>query len=66
MRLLFAAFALALLTISAPAPAETAPGKELLRYVSGAYYKQYDSFSKYNAARRPELLQQGVTIDYAE
>ena len=40
--------------------------KELLRYVSGAHYKQYDSFSKYNAARRPELLRQGVTIDYAE
>jgi len=40
--------------------------KELLRYVSGAYYKKYDSFSKYNAARRPELLRQGVNIDYAE
>jgi len=40
--------------------------KELLRYVSGEYYKKYDSFSKYNAARRPELLQQGISIDYAQ
>ena len=40
--------------------------KELLRYVSGEYYKQYGSFSKYNAARRPELLQQGISIDYAQ
>lgn len=40
--------------------------KELLRYVSGGYYKQYASFSKYNAARRPELLQQGISIDYAQ
>ncbi len=39
---------------------------ELLRYVSGEYYKQYDTFSKYNAARRPELLKQGITIDYSE
>lgn len=39
---------------------------ELLRYVSGEYYKQYDSFSKYNAARRPELLQEGISIDYAQ
>ena len=40
--------------------------KELLRYVSGRYYKQYDSFSQYNAARRTELLQQGIDIDYAQ
>ena len=40
--------------------------KELLRYVSGRYYKQYDSFSLYNAARRTELLQQGINIDYAQ
>ncbi len=40
--------------------------KELLRYVSGEYYKKYDSFSKYNAARRPQLLQQGISIDYAQ
>lgn len=39
--------------------------KEMLRYISGKHYKQYDSFSRYNAARRPELLKQGVTIDYA-
>lgn len=40
--------------------------KELLRYVSGRYYKQYDSFSRYNAARRTELLQRGIDIDYAQ
>ncbi len=40
--------------------------KEMLRYISGRHYKQYDSFSKYNAVRRPELLRQGLTIDYAQ
>jgi thioredoxin-related protein len=40
--------------------------KELLRYVSGKNYKQYDSFSQYNAARRTELLQQGIDIDYTQ
>lgn len=40
--------------------------KEMFRYISGRHYKQYDSFSKYNAARRPELLEQGIHIDYAE
>ncbi len=40
--------------------------KELLRYVSGGYYKKFGSFSRYNAARRPELLRQGVDIDYAQ
>lgn len=40
--------------------------KEMLRYVSGGYYKQYDHISKYNAARRDELLQKGIDIDYAE
>lgn len=39
--------------------------KELLRYVSGKYYHQYSTFSSYNAARREELLQQGVVIDYS-
>jgi thioredoxin-related protein len=40
--------------------------KELLRYVSGGYYKKFDSFSQYNAARRTELLKQGIDIDYAQ
>ncbi|MDX1375340.1 MAG: thioredoxin fold domain-containing protein [Burkholderiales bacterium] len=39
--------------------------KERLRYVSGGYYKRM-SPSQYSAARRDELLRQGVTIDYAE
>jgi thioredoxin-related protein len=40
--------------------------KETLRYVSGGHYRQYDDISKYNAARRDELLKQGIDIDYAE
>ncbi len=40
--------------------------KELLRYVSGKYYPQYATFSLYNAARREELLSQGVVIDYSQ
>ena len=40
--------------------------KEMLRYVSGGYYKKYDSFTEYNAAHRTELLQQGIDIDYAQ
>ena len=39
--------------------------KELLRYVSGKHYRRHASFSSYNAARREELLQQGVVIDYS-
>lgn len=40
--------------------------KEALRYVSGGHYKRYASINRYNAARRTELLEQGVNIDYAE
>ena len=40
--------------------------KELLRYVSGGYYRKFGSFSQYNAARRTELLQQGININYAQ
>lgn len=40
--------------------------KELLRYVSGKYYHQFDTPSLYNAARREELLKQGVVIDYSQ
>jgi len=40
--------------------------KETLRYVSGKYYRQYDNKSQYNAARREELMRQGIDINYAE
>jgi thioredoxin-related protein len=40
--------------------------KEALRYVSGGHYRRFASISQYNAARRDELLRQGVDIDYAE
>lgn len=40
--------------------------KELLHYVSGKYYRQYSTFSSYNAARWEELLSQGVVIDYSQ
>ena len=39
---------------------------ERLRYVGGRYHKRFESYSKYSAARREELLKQGVTINYAE
>ena len=39
---------------------------ERLRYVGGGYHKRFESYSKYSAARREELLKQGVTINYAE
>jgi thioredoxin-related protein len=40
--------------------------KERLRYVSGKHYKRFESLSQYNAARRAELLEQGIDIDYGE
>jgi thioredoxin-related protein len=40
--------------------------KERLRFVSGKHYKRYESLSQYSAARRVELLKQGVDIDYGE
>jgi thioredoxin-related protein len=40
--------------------------KEALRYVGGGYYRRFDTFTAYNAARREELLQQGIDIDYSE
>lgn len=40
--------------------------KEALRYVSGGHYKRYKSLWRYNAARRAELLKQGIDINYAE
>jgi thioredoxin-related protein len=40
--------------------------KEMLRYISGAHYKSFPTFSKYSAARRSELSGQNVIIDYAQ
>lgn len=40
--------------------------KELLRYVSGQFYHRYSTKTQYNAARREELLKQGVVIDYSQ
>ena len=40
--------------------------KEALRYVSGAYYKRFDSLSRYRAAYRSELLRKGIDIDFSE
>lgn len=40
--------------------------KEALRYVSGGHYRRFDTFTAYSAARREELLGQGIDIDYAE
>jgi thioredoxin-related protein len=40
--------------------------KELLRYVSGRHYVKHPLLSQYNAARREELLKQGVVIDYSQ
>lgn len=40
--------------------------KELLRYASGRHYRKYSTFSSYNAARRAELMSQGVAIDYSQ
>jgi len=40
--------------------------KEMLRYVSGEYYKRYDRFGSYLADRQTELLRRGVNIDFGE
>jgi thioredoxin-related protein len=40
--------------------------REMLRYVSGGYYKRFGSISQYNAMRREELARQGKNIDYSE
>lgn len=40
--------------------------REISRYVSGRHYREHATFSSYNAARREELLQQGVVIDYSQ
>jgi thioredoxin-related protein len=40
--------------------------KELLRYVSGGYYKRFDGFFAYTAMRRDEMAKEGKVIDYSE
>jgi len=40
--------------------------KERLRYVSGEYYKKYDSYHSYSRARKKELLKEGITIDLSK
>jgi len=40
--------------------------KELLRYVSGKYYKRYDRFGSYLADRQAELIRSGKNIDFGE
>lgn len=40
--------------------------KELLRYVSGRHYRDHATFTSYHAARREELLKQGLVIDYSQ
>jgi thioredoxin-related protein len=40
--------------------------KEILRFVSGGYYKRYDRFGAYLDDRQRALLQQGVNIDFGE
>jgi len=40
--------------------------KEIFRFVSGGYYKQYDSFPKYLKPRQVELLEKGIDIDISD
>lgn len=40
--------------------------KEMLRFVSGQHYERYDRFGAYLNDRQPELLRQGVDIDFGE
>jgi len=40
--------------------------QEALRYVSGAYYKQFDTLGQYKAAYRAELRKKGIDVDYSE
>lgn len=39
--------------------------KELLRYVSGRYYRQYPTYLKYLGIRQKKLLEAGVDIDFS-
>ncbi len=40
--------------------------KEMLRYVSGRHYQRYTRFGDYLNDRQPELLRQGINIDFSE
>jgi thioredoxin-related protein len=40
--------------------------KEMLRFVGGRYYQRYDRFGTYLDDRQPELLRQGINIDFGE
>ncbi len=40
--------------------------KEMLRYVSGQHYKQYDRFGSYLNDRQADLLRRGINIDFSE
>ncbi len=40
--------------------------KELVRYVSGGYYKQYNTFLDYLKPRQKELLDAGINIDISD
>ncbi len=40
--------------------------KEVFRYVSGGYYKDYASYTDYLAPRQEELLSRGVNIDLSK
>ena len=40
--------------------------KELLRFVSGGFYKQYPTYIKYLEKRQKELLQSGIDIDFGK
>jgi thioredoxin-related protein len=39
---------------------------EALRYVSGTYYRQFETLAQYKAAHRAELLRKGIDIDFGE
>ena len=40
--------------------------KEMLRFVSGKYYKEYDRFGSYLNTRQSDLLREGINIDFGE
>lgn len=40
--------------------------KELFRFVSGGYYKEYHTFLDYLKPRQEELLNKGINIDISD
>lgn len=40
--------------------------KEMIRYVSGKYYKKYNTYLDYLSPRQEELLNQGIDIDLSD